>query len=101
MEVLANVSVWWHVVGTAIIVVILFIVPDGPSVVHLRVKNLTGWSFPGVGLYVFFIGMLIAQYTITGFDASAHVSEETRDANVRTPEAMSGRSTSRRSRRGS
>ena len=31
-------------------------------------------------LYVFGIGLLMAQYTITGFDASAHMSEETRQA---------------------
>jgi amino acid transporter len=29
---------------------------------------------------VFGIGLLMAQYTITGYDASAHMSEETRDA---------------------
>ena len=30
--------------------------------------------------FVFGIGLLMAQYTITGFDASAHMSEETRQA---------------------
>jgi len=30
--------------------------------------------------YVFLTGLLMAQYTITGFDASAHVAEETRSA---------------------
>ncbi len=51
-------------------------------------KNLTGWSFPLVGLYVFGIGLLLAQYTITGFDASAHVSEETHDAHTGPPKAI-------------
>jgi amino acid transporter len=37
---------------------------------------------------VFIIGLLIAQYTITGFDASAHVSEETKDAKVGAPKAI-------------
>ena len=31
-------------------------------------------------IYVFVTGLLMAQYTITGFDASAHMSEETRQA---------------------
>ena len=30
--------------------------------------------------FVFGIGLLMAQYTITGYDASAHMSEETRQA---------------------
>ena len=30
--------------------------------------------------YVLPLGFLLTQYTITGFDASAHISEETHDA---------------------
>ena len=50
--------------------------------------NLTGWggeaapnSFGSIVFwYVFLTGLLMAQYTITGFDASAHVAEETHQA---------------------
>src|SRR5205814_2911361 len=38
------------------------------------------WPAATVGIYVFLIGLLHVVYTITGFDASAHTSEETRDA---------------------
>ena len=41
--------------------------------------GLSGFAVP---FYVFLVGLLNAQYTFTGYDASAHVSEETRDANV-------------------
>jgi amino acid transporter len=89
---LADVSVWWHVIGVAIIVGILFTVPTTSKTAGIEsifdFKNLTGWSFPGSGIYVFIIGLLIAQYTITGFDASAHVSEETKGANVSAPKAI-------------
>jgi len=89
---LADVSVWWHVIGVAIIIGILFAVPNTQKTAGIEsifdFKNLTGWSFPGSGIYVFIIGMLIAQYTITGFDASAHVSEETKGANVSAPKAI-------------
>lgn len=30
--------------------------------------------------YLFFVGMLMSQFTITGFDACAHMSEETKGA---------------------
>ena len=31
-------------------------------------------------MFVFGLGLLMAQYTITGFDASAHMAEETQQA---------------------
>jgi amino acid transporter len=42
----------------------------------------------GNGLYVFLLGLLLPIYTITGFDASAHTSEETRDARRAVPKGM-------------
>jgi amino acid transporter len=44
--------------------------------------NNTGW---GSSIYVFLLGLLLAQYTFTGYDASAHMTEETRDADVTGP----------------
>jgi amino acid transporter len=92
VKLLADVSVWWHVFGTAIIIIILFTIPTTEKTAGIEsifdYHNLTGWSFQGSGIYVFIIGLLIAQYTITGFDASAHVSEETKGANVSAPKAI-------------
>lgn len=42
-------------------------------------SNHTGWSNP---LYVGLLGLLLAQYTFSGYDASAHLSEETVHAQV-------------------
>lgn len=73
VKMLGDVSVWWHVAGVAVIVAILFVVPDnreGLSIVT-EGRNLTGWSGPFAGVYVALLGLLLAQYTITGFDASA------------------------------
>jgi amino acid transporter len=39
-------------------------------------------------LYVFLLGLLLPIYTITGFDASAHTSEETKDARRSVPRGM-------------
>ena len=39
-----------------------------------------GWSVRASPAYVAACGVLMSQYTITGFDASAHLSEETRNA---------------------
>lgn len=77
---LNNVSVWWHILGVLVIVATLAIVPDhhrSAGFVFTTTVNNTGWSSP---LYVGLLGLLLAQYTFTGYDASAHMTEETRDA---------------------
>jgi amino acid transporter len=42
----------------------------------------------GNALYVFLLGLLLPIYTITGFDASAHTAEETKDARRAVPKGM-------------
>lgn len=46
------------------------------------------WPQAQVFLYVVALGLLHAVYTITGFDASAHTSEETRNAQREVPRGM-------------
>jgi amino acid transporter len=85
---LNNVSVWWHVIGVAVIVLVLAFGPDkhqSTSFVFTKFVNNTGWHS---SLYVALIGLLLAQYTLTGFDASAHMTEETRDAAIAGPRGI-------------
>ena len=84
---LNGISAWWHMVGVVLIVFILAIVPDhhrSISYVFGQTVNNSGFGghswLHGVFIYVFLTGLLMAQYTITGYDASAHMSEETRQA---------------------
>jgi len=108
-----DVSVWWHVAGVAIIVVILVVVPSQ----HTSFSSMFSWTdstqaltvdgtaatggfvnysgfttspvpFIGITAYIFLIGLLLAQYTITGYDASAHMTEETHDAAVSGPKGI-------------
>jgi amino acid permease (GABA permease) len=83
VRLLSDVSAWWHLVGVAVIVVVLAFVPDQHkplSQVFFEVRNETGFTFPGAAGYAVLLGLLMAQYTYTGYDASAHVAEETHDA---------------------
>ena len=89
MALMNNISVWWHVIGAAVIVVILVVLPDShmsfSDVFTMRVNNsggLADGATDGFGywFYVLPLGFLLTQYTITGFDASAHLSEETQGA---------------------
>jgi amino acid transporter len=84
-----DLSAYWHVIGPAIVVVILiFFVQHGHQSISFvfteRINN-SGFfngSNGGFGywFYVLPLGFLLTQYTITGFDACAHLSEETRGA---------------------
>ncbi|MGZ4280539.1 MAG: amino acid permease [Gaiellaceae bacterium] len=86
---LNTVSAYWHMVGVAIIVIVLIVVPkhhQSASYVFGGQANATGYGNNVTGFHhaafwlVFGLGFLMAQYTITGFDASAHMSEETHKA---------------------
>ncbi|KAF8966775.1 APC amino acid permease [Flammula alnicola] len=89
---LNNISVWWHAVGTtSLVIAILAKAPSHQSAKFVFQTFIDGTGPPGEGwgdrashVYVVVIGILMAQYTLTGFDASAHMTEETHNA------AMSG-----------
>lgn len=88
---LNDISVWWHLAGVAVFVGFLVVLPDqhaSAEFVFTDFQNNTGWNGTFSGIYVFFIGCLLAQYTITGFDASAHMTEETENAAVAGPKGM-------------
>src|ERR1700749_4943749 len=87
--VLNTFSAWWHMIGVAVIVIVLFAVPDH----HQSFGYVFGQTINNTGLggtmthcliyiYVFLTGLLLSQYSITGYDASAHMSEETRSASL-------------------
>jgi amino acid transporter len=89
LAVMNQFSVWWLLAGVVAIIAILFAVPSHHEsvgwVFSHRINNsgfasghLKGFMF---WLYVFPLGFLLTQYTIAGFDASAHMSEETEGAN--------------------
>ena len=88
LAIMNNISVWWHVFGAAAIVLILIVLPHhhaSVSTVFTLRENNTGFfggKTGGLGfLFVILpIGALLTQYTITGYDASAHLSEETHSA---------------------
>lgn len=88
LAVINNVSVWWHVAGATAVIAILWLLPDQhASVSEVFAKTInnsgifsgstSGWGFL---LFVLPISAILTQYTITGYDASAHLSEETKSA---------------------
>ena len=83
-----NISAVWHVVGVLVIIAVLAFVPDDHAsfdfVFTERINN-SGFADGSTGgamfwFYVLPLGFLLTMYTQTGYDASAHVSEETQGA---------------------
>jgi amino acid transporter len=85
---LNNISVFWHLFGFAAIVLILVFVPDRHQSVDfvftetINNSGFDGGSTSGLAflLLVVPVGWLLTMYTETGYDASAHVAEETHEA---------------------
>ncbi len=95
VAILNQVSVWWHMVIVAAVVVLIFVIgkPDhsGLSLFSIQPLDQGGsWnnnlgfanlqygpaiSYPILGAFMF--SLLQANWTYTGYDASAHVAEET------------------------
>jgi amino acid transporter len=88
LAIINNISVWWHVAGAAAVIVLLWALPaQHASFGDVFAKTInnsgmfggstSGWGFL---LFVLPIAAILTQYTITGYDASAHLSEETKSA---------------------
>ena len=93
-------SVWWHIVIVAAVVLLVFLIgkPDqsGLGLFDIKPQDVAGsWNNnlgfvnleygPAIGypiLLAFFFSLLQANWTYTGYDASAHVAEETVGARV-------------------
>ena len=83
-----NISVGWHVFGVLVIIGVLIFVPDhhqNTSFVFSQTFNNTGFHGGATHgaffwFYILPVGFILTMYTQTGYDASAHTAEETRDA---------------------
>ncbi|KAI9284868.1 amino acid/polyamine transporter I [Umbelopsis sp. AD052] len=81
-------STWWQVIAPTII--LITIAAKAPShqpgsFVFTYYNNNSGWDSP---VYVVLVGLLQAQFTLTGYDSSAHMSEETHNAEISGPVGM-------------
>lgn len=80
-------SVTVHILGVAVLIGTLWILaPKQPLGFLFKATSSTPIQAPY--LWLFLLGLLQAQWTYTGFDASAHVAEETLDPRRRAPWGM-------------
>lgn len=77
-------SALYHIGGVLLVVgALAFFAPAKQPVSYLFTRTFTTLHRPY--WYAFLVGLLQAQWTYTGYDASAHTIEETKDARVRAP----------------
>jgi amino acid transporter len=76
-------SAWYHMAVVFILIAALAVKGSAqpPSFLLEKFNGEPGFSYP----YTFLVGLLLAQWTLTGYDASAHVSEETCDPRRNAP----------------
>jgi amino acid transporter len=78
-------SAWYHMAGVALIVGALAVFGlQRPPAFLLTAYTASPYPYT----YGFLVGLLQAQWTFTGYDASAHVTEETRNPRRAAPWAM-------------
>ncbi|MCP8970410.1 amino acid permease [Ectobacillus ponti] len=83
---LTQVSAIYHMLGVGFIIGVLVYYGPNHSVDYLFDTSFsTATNSTTPYWFAFLLGLLQAQWTITGYDASAHTSEETIDAKVRAP----------------
>jgi amino acid transporter len=82
---LNNSSVTVHIIGVvAIVGVLLLFAPKQPVSFFVQTSGKAGRPY----WWAFLLGLLQAQWTFTGYDASAHTAEETVDPRRRVPWGM-------------
>jgi amino acid transporter len=82
---LNDISAVYHMVGVGIVVVALALFAPKHPVSFLFTRTYTTDTTGKPYWFLFLTGLLQAQWTYTGYDASAHTIEETRNARVRAP----------------
>jgi amino acid permease (GABA permease) len=85
---LNKISIAWLLAGGLVITFYLIVFPshhNSTSFAFTHFVNGTGFKS---GLYAGLIGLLFTSWTFTGFDASAHMSEETTHAAVSAPKGI-------------
>jgi amino acid transporter len=102
VSLLNRISAWWMLIGVITIVLVLIFGPSSHQgfswVFGARANNTANANNTGFaggtttgGMYWLFvlpIGFLLTMYTFTGYDASAHLSEETHDAERAAPKGL-------------
>ncbi|KAL8170819.1 hypothetical protein V2J09_022623 [Rumex salicifolius] len=85
------ISMWWQVIGGAVIVILLpLVAPTTQPASYVFGHFETAPSITGISskAYAVVLSLLVSQYSLYGYDAAAHLTEETKGADKNGPIAI-------------
>ncbi|XP_057810692.1 amino-acid permease BAT1 homolog isoform X2 [Salvia miltiorrhiza] len=80
----------WNVLGVFVLMILIPLVATETATAKFVFTDFNTDNGKGINnkLYIFVLGLLMSQYTLTGYDASAHMTEETKDADKNGPKGI-------------
>ncbi|XP_009786770.1 amino-acid permease BAT1 homolog isoform X1 [Nicotiana tabacum] len=80
----------WNVLGVFLLMILIPMVATERASAKFVFTNFNTDNGDGINnnLYIFVLGLLMSQYTLTGYDASAHMTEETKNADKNGPKGI-------------
>ncbi|CAN4121766.1 unnamed protein product [Withania somnifera] len=80
----------WNVLGVFLLMILIPVVATEKASAKFVFTNFNTDNGDGINnkLYIFVLGLLMSQYTLTGYDASAHMTEETKNADKNGPKGI-------------
>ncbi|KAH6802074.1 bidirectional amino acid transporter 1 [Perilla frutescens var. frutescens] len=80
----------WNVLGVFVLMILIPLVATEKASAKFVFTDFNTENGKGINskMYIFVLGLLMSQYTLTGYDASAHMTEETKDADKNGPKGI-------------
>ncbi|KAK4263854.1 hypothetical protein QN277_029215 [Acacia crassicarpa] len=80
----------WNVVGVFLLMILIPSVATERASAKFVFTHFNTDNGEGINsrVYIFLLGLLMSQYTLTGYDASAHMTEETKNADRNGPKGI-------------
>ncbi|KAJ1382937.1 Amino acid/polyamine transporter I [Sesbania bispinosa] len=87
---LGQLAAIWNVLGVFVLMIVIPSVSTERASAKFVFTHFNAENGDGINSrpYIFLLGLLMSQYTLTGYDASAHMTEETKDADRNGPKGI-------------
>jgi amino acid transporter len=85
---IGGLSVWWHTVFALVMIFALIFAPAHHQTASFALTHFVNGTTFHWPIYAALLGLLVGAETFTGYDASAHLTEETRQPGEAAPRAM-------------
>ncbi|MED6132301.1 Mitochondrial branched-chain amino acid (BCAA) aminotransferase [Stylosanthes scabra] len=90
LSILGHLGAIWNVAGVFVLMILIPTVATERASAKFVFTHFNADNGAGISSrpYIFLLGLLMSQYTLTGYDASAHMTEETKNADENGPKGI-------------